>query len=214
MGARGGATPWPVIVYVATKNAGKLRELRDILGLGGFDARPYEAYADVVESADTYAGNAALKATALFDQLSAGGVRANVIGDDSGLEVAALGGRPGVRSARYGGVAATWPQRRALLLRELAGRHGAQRAARFVCALHFIDADGAHTSAAASYGGSIAKEERGEAGFSYDSIFVGQDGRTFAELSDREKNRISHRYLAATALFTSLSRPVAASHDR
>lgn len=191
-------------VYVATKNAGKLHELRAILGNAGWTALPYEPYADVLESDDSYGANAALKARALRVQLTAAGIAVSVLGDDSGIEVAALDNRPGVTSARYGGSLATWPQRRMKLLAELAERHSAGRAARFVCALHFIDAAGNETAAEAACSGTIAESERGQSGFSYDSLFIGDDGRTFAELSDDEKNRTSHRYRAIIALLTAL----------
>ncbi len=191
-------------VYVATKNAGKLRELREIFGGSGWDLRPYPGYRDVVEGDVSYAANAALKARALWDQLRAEGLAAAVLGDDSGLEVFALGGRPGVRSARYGGADATWAQRRSALLAEVLAA-GAGRGARFVCALHFIAADGSETDAIAVYDGLLSLAERGTAGFSYDPIFESpEDGRTFAELEESEKNLISHRARAARALLEKL----------
>lgn len=196
-------------LYVATKNAGKLRELREILGAYGWTAEAFDGYADVVEGTASYAENAALKARALRAALDAAGRREPALGDDSGLEVAALGGRPGVLSARYGGDGATWGERRRLLLAETSaavapdgGRSA--RAARFVCALHYVAADGAETSVLSDFPGFVGREERGDGGFSYDAIFELDDGRTFAELSEAEKNAISHRARAVAALLEAL----------
>jgi len=215
-----------VRVYIATKNAGKLRELRQILAAYGWEACAFEGYADVVEGETSYAENAALKARALRAALDAAGIADPALGDDSGLEVAALGGRPGVLSARYGGEGATWAERRRALLTETtaamasdtaagvtsdsaaavtsdAGRAG--RAARFVCALHYVPADGPERAVESSFAGFVAHEERGDGGFSYDAIFELEDGRTFAELSESEKNAISHRARAVAALMSALS---------
>ena len=229
-------------VYIATKNAGKLRELRQILAAYGWEACAFEGYADVVEGETSYPENAALKARALRGALDAAGIADPALGDDSGLEVAALGGRPGVLSARYGGAGATWADRRRLLLADTAAAvtsapsatvtsapsatvtsdssasvtsdssasvtsdaYRTARAARFVCALHWVPADGPETAVESSFAGFVAHEERGEGGFSYDAIFELNDGRTFAELSESEKNAISHRARAVAALMTALS---------
>lgn len=229
-------------VYIATKNAGKLRELRQILAAYGWEACAFEGYADVVEGETSYAENAALKARALRGALDAAGIADPALGDDSGLEVAALGGRPGVLSARYGGAGATWADRRRLLLADTAAAvtsapsatvtsapsatvtsdssasvtsdssssltsdaYRTARAARFVCALHWVPADGPETAVESSFAGFVAHEERGDGGFSYDAIFELNDGRTFAELSESEKNAISHRARAVAALMTALS---------
>jgi XTP/dITP diphosphohydrolase len=223
-----------VRVYIATKNAGKLRELRQILAAYGWEACAFEGYADVVEGETSYPENAALKARALRGALDAAGIADPALGDDSGLEVAALGGRPGVLSARYGGAGATWADRRRLLLADTAAAvtsapsatvtsapsatvtsdssasvtsdaYRTARAARFVCALHWVPADGPETAVESSFAGFVAHEERGEGGFSYDAIFELNDGRTFAELSESEKNAISHRARAVAALMTALS---------
>ncbi len=192
-------------VYVATKNAGKMRELREIFAGSRFALETYGDYADVVEGVSSYAENAALKARALRTQLDAAGISVAVLGDDSGLEVKALGNRPGVLSARYGGPEATWSERRLGLVGELAATGSSDRSARFVCALHFIDAAGRETATLETIAGEIAPEERGEAGFSYDPIFfLPERGATFAELSAEEKNRISHRARAAAALLAAL----------
>jgi XTP/dITP diphosphohydrolase len=192
-------------VYVATKNAGKMRELREIFAGSPIAVDTYDDYADVVEGESSYAENAALKARALRAQLEAAGISAAVLGDDSGLEVRALGDRPGVLSARYGGPNATWSERRRGLIGELAATGSFDRSARFVCALHFIDEAGRETATLETIAGAIAPEERGEAGFSYDPIFLlPERGVTFAELPAEEKNRISHRARSAAALLAAL----------
>ena len=191
----------PTTVYLATKNLGKLAELRAIFGDHVWVAIAFPDYRDVVEGEASYAENAALKARGLRDDLARVGIVAAVVGDDSGLEIRALGDRPGILSARYGGDA-TWAQRRAMLLDELrrAGP-GATRAARFVCALHFIDVDGTEHAAFGTLDGKIALAERGDGGFSYDAIFCeAGDSRTFAELSEAEKNARSHRAIAVARL--------------
>ncbi len=192
-------------VYVATKNAGKMRELREIFAGTSFAVDTYADYADVVEGESSYADNAALKARALRAQLEAVGIAGAVLGDDSGLEVRVLGNRPGVLSARYGGPSATWSERRRGLIGEVAATGSADRFARFVCALHFIDAEGRETATLATIEGEISPDERGEAGFSYDPIFLlPARGVTFAQLPAEEKNRISHRARAAAALLAAL----------
>lgn len=161
----------------------------------------FAQYREPVEGETSYAQNAALKAHTLAAQLRSGGIPGAVLGDDSGLEVRALGGRPGVLSARYGGVDAGWPQRRALLLEELRASGARDRSARFVCALHFIDDDGSEIGVQRALDGEIATAECGEAGFSYDPIFWYPPlGRTFGELSAAQKDAVSHRGLAVRAL--------------
>jgi XTP/dITP diphosphohydrolase len=190
-----------MLVYAATENAGKLRELRAILGALGWEVAAFEGYAAPVEGDASYAENAALKARALATQLRAAGIGAAAVGDDSGLEVAALGGRPGVLSARYAGSVATWSERRRTLLAELASSGSKDRRARFVCAMHLVTAEGREIEAQASLQGLVADRERGEGGFSYDAIFDYPPlAKTFGELSEEEKNAISHRGLAAQAL--------------
>jgi XTP/dITP diphosphohydrolase len=188
-------------IYAATKNAGKLRELRALFLPLGIEMCAYGGYADPAEGESSYASNAALKARALAAQLRAAGVRGAALGDDSGLEVAALDGRPGVLSARYGGAATSWPERRAMLCAEVAASGRSEREARFVCALHLIDAEGGEYSVFEVLDGEIVFSDRGDAGFSYDPIFLYPPaGKTFGELSEEEKNAISHRARAVRAL--------------
>jgi XTP/dITP diphosphohydrolase len=167
--------------------------------------RTYEAYRDPREGEDSYTDNAALKANALREQLLAEGIVADVLADDSGLEVDALDGRPGVITADYGGAGLTWAERRRVVLDELAAIGAADRSCRFVCYLHFIAADGTVTTAFGDVRGRIAPADRGAAGFSFDPIFAyGPDGRTFAELSADEKNAVSHRAVAVRTLLAHL----------
>ena len=192
-------------VYVATKNAGKIAELQAILSFSHLEPSTYADYADVDETADSYAGNALLKAQTLARQLREAGVEGAALADDSGLEVAALGGRPGVYSARYGGVEASWTQRRALLLDELRGVPREDRRARFVCSMALVESNGNVVCAEGSVGGFIAEAPHGERGFGYDSVFWYPSSRcTFAQLTAQEKNAISHRAAAAMTLLKSL----------
>jgi XTP/dITP diphosphohydrolase len=202
-----------VTVYAATANAGKLRELQRIFASAGWRIVPFEGYAPAPEGARDYAENAALKTRALHAQLEAAGAGpVAVLGDDSGLEVTALGNRPGVLSARYGGEAASWHERRASLLAELDASGSADRSARFVCTLHLIDHESREFAVRAEIGGRIAVTERGGGGFSYDAIFeLPERGLTFAELTEDEKNAVSHRARAAKALLELLRKTAEAT---
>jgi XTP/dITP diphosphohydrolase len=194
-------------LYAATKNGGKLRELRALFEPYGAAVAAWDGYRSPEETADTYAGNAAIKARALHEQLRLAGIRAAVIADDSGLEIAALDGRPGVQSARYAGPGATWAQRRAALLREVAESASDDRRARFVCVLCFIGADGRELFAEGIAEGELSRDERGRLGFAYDPIFYDpSEDATFAELPEAEKNKISHRAKAVQNLMEILRR--------
>lgn len=196
-----------MLTYVATKNGGKLAEIRAIFAGSTLRLDTYPAYADVREGAQSYADNARLKARALRAQLlQSGSSGAAVLADDSGLEVSALGGRPGVLSARYAGEHATWAQRRAALLAELCAVPPPERAARFVCALVLCLPNGDEVEAFGTVEGRIAQMERGAGGFGYDPLFVFlPEGKTFAELCVERKNAISHRRRAAEALLRRLA---------
>ena len=126
-------------VYIASRNAGKIRELKAIFAKSPLRLSTYRKYADVLEVAGSYAGNALLKAQTLATALRDARISAAVLADDSGLEIDALGGRPGVYSARFGGPELEWPQRRLALLEELRGIPPYRRTARFVCALAFVE---------------------------------------------------------------------------
>jgi XTP/dITP diphosphohydrolase len=196
-----------VKVYVATRNAGKLREMEALFASSGVILATHAGYEDPVEGDVSYADNAALKAHALHGQLRRAGIAGDVLADDSGLEVFALDRRPGVLTAFYGGAELPWSQRRARLIAELAESGSAHRRARFVCALHLVSAEGREFATLGTVDGEIAPEERGELGFSFDPVFLYPPAdRTFAEMTAEEKNRVSHRAIAAAGLVAELQR--------
>jgi len=187
-------------LVVATTNPGKVAELEPILGKLGYDVCGLGAFPGVaapVESGETFAANAELKAR---HYAAATGLPA--LADDSGLAVAALGGQPGVHSARFAGDDATDEQNNALLLRRLDGV--ADRRARFVCVLCLVDGDELLVSVEGRCEGRLLEAPRGAGGFGYDPLFVpdapAAGGRTFAELPPAEKSRVSHRGLALALL--------------
>jgi XTP/dITP diphosphohydrolase len=197
--------PHALRTFVATKNLGKLREMREIFAGSKLELETYAGYCDVEETADTYEGNASLKASALYRQLRAEGIDAAVVADDSGLEVAALDGRPGIHSARYGGPDLAWPARRALLLLELEGVGPERRRARFVSALAFVDPNGELRTVRGTVEGTITLAEAGQGGFGYDPLFYYPPRDcTFAQLGPGEKNAVSHRQHAAERLLETL----------
>jgi XTP/dITP diphosphohydrolase len=196
-----------MLVYVATKNSGKLHEFGALFAGTGWQIERFPGYREPVEGEASYADNAALKARALRAQLvREGRTGAAALGDDSGIEVRALGGRPGVLSARYGGDGADWAARRRLLIAELNATRSSDRSARFVCALHFIAPSGREFAIVRDVAGEIAASERGLAGFSYDPIFEYPPlAKTFAEISAEEKNALSHRGRACAELYAALT---------
>jgi len=178
-------------LFVATHNAHKLREISQILPSFEIVADNPE---DVVEDAPDFAGNALLKVRAI----AARHPGAWCMADDSGLEVAALGGAPGVRSARYAGEPSNTPANNALLLKNMEGV--SDRRANFTCAVALVAPDGTEHVVLGRSFGRIAESPGGTAGFGYDPLFL-PDGydRSFAELSAEEKNSISHRGRALAA---------------
>ena len=188
-----------MIVTAATANPGKLRELAELLGSRLRLVPASEPYRAPPESGASYRENACIKARALFATLGLA-----VLADDSGLEVDALGGRPGVHSARYGKEPA---DRNQCLLDELHGRVGAERRARFRTAIVLILVGGRELIADGHCEGEIAEAPRGAGGFGYDPLFLLPAlGRTLAELTRGEKNRFSARAAAARALVGELDR--------
>jgi len=188
-------------ILVATMNAGKLREyerlLADVQGLELETMASLADPVDVVEDRDTFRGNALKKATEIA---KVAGIPC--LADDSGLEVDALGGRPGVYSARYAGEDASDAQNNAKLLDELSDTADQQRTARFRCAIAVVDESGSELATVdGACEGSIGREPRGAHGFGYDPLFV-PDGytQTMAELGPETKNEISHRAQAAAKL--------------
>jgi non-canonical purine NTP pyrophosphatase (RdgB/HAM1 family) len=189
-------SPRPHSLVIGTHNPGKVHEIRTILGDVPLSLRSLNEFKEVgvaEENEDSYSLNAVAKARyyATTTGLCA-------LADDSGLEVDALGGKPGVFSARYAGERATDADRRKLLLAQLAEQSGKIRSARFVCAVAIASPDQVVLSLTEGICiGSISSEPRGQAGFGYDPLFI-PDGydKTFAELPDSVKNLISHRALA------------------
>ena len=184
-------------LVLASANPDKVAEIAAILGSSVvLLPRPPEV-PDVVEDADTLEGNARLKAVALAEATG----RASVA-DDTGLEVDALGGAPGVYTARFAGEDATYADNVAKMLAELAGVPPAQRTARFRTVALVRWPDGTETMAEGVVEGTIATEARGERGFGYDPLFIPTDGdgRTFAAMSADEKHAVSHRGRAFRAL--------------
>jgi XTP/dITP diphosphohydrolase len=187
---------------LATRNPGKLREFRTLLEPHGYCVIGLEEAGltkEHEETGSTFAENARLKALAFSSETDL-----PVLGDDSGLEVFALGGRPGVHSARYAGPHATDPERIRKLLSELEPSDGG-RDARFVCALALARRGSLLAEAEGLCAGVILTEPRGSGGFGYDPVFYFPAlGRTFAELDEAEKNLHSHRGQAVRALLARL----------
>ena len=182
-------------LVAATANPHKLAEIAAIVG-SAIELLPRPAdLGDVAEDGDTLEANARLKASAVCNHSGQAAVA-----DDTGLEVVALGGAPGVRSARYGGEHADDADNRAGLLAAMEGV--SDRSARFRTVAVVIFPDGTEVQAEGMTSGTIATAPRGDLGFGYDPVFVpdGGDGRTFAEMSADEKNAVSHRGRAFRAL--------------
>ena len=197
----------PVKLFLASSNPGKLAEYRALAAahatlpieielIADFDALPaFE------ENAPTFAENAAGKVlhySRLRDGL--------ILADDSGLVVPALGGAPGVHSARYAGSNATNPQRIEKLLREMQGKPEVERAAYFICAIALAEPGRAMAIITDRVDGEILEAPRGAGGFGYDPVFYFPAlGKTFAEIPAEEKNQLSHRGKAFRRLLTALS---------
>jgi XTP/dITP diphosphohydrolase len=182
----------------ATANKHKLREMRELLPALELKALP-EGVELPPEEGDSFAVIALDKARAAH---TASGEAA--IGDDSGIEATGLGGRPGIHSARYGGPGASDEKNLEKLLREVAAA-GTDRRAAYHCALALVEADGSERVFEARCEGRLIERPRGEGGFGYDPAFVpdetgAEDERTMSELSQAEKNEISHRGRAARLL--------------
>ncbi len=198
----------PVKLYLASSNPGKLAEFR---ALAAASASPVavelallpdvESLPAFEENAPTFAENAAGKALQ-YSRLQEG----LVFADDSGLVVPALGGAPGVHSARYAGADATNSERIEKLLRELRGKRGEERSAHFVCAIALAKRGRALAIVTDRADGQILEAPRGSGGFGYDPVFYFPAAKkTFAELSAEEKNRHSHRGKAFRKLLAALS---------
>lgn len=179
-------------VVIATHNQGKLNEIRELLEDSRLEIMGLDGFLDVpvvVEDRNTFYGNALKKARIASEHLGL-----PVIADDSGLEVDALGGKPGVYSSRFAGEDATDEDNNAKLLEMLKGVAYEKRTARFRCVVVLYIPNGISVTTEGTCEGVIGLEPKGTDGFGYDPLFiVPKYGKTFAELGERVKNRISHR---------------------
>lgn len=176
-------------ILFASNSEHKLSEVRSILGpdFRILSLAEVGLYEDIPETQDTIEGNAEQKARYVFERQ-----RMPCLADDSGLEVNALDGEPGVRSARYAGEHGNSLENMRLLLKKLEGED--DRTARFKCVLAYIDEGGQLYRFEGIVKGTILTEQRGQGGFGYDPLFVPEGHqRTFAEMTDEEKNTMSHR---------------------
>lgn len=191
-------------IVLASRNPHKIAELRQVLGPLGVELKStgdFPELGEVEEDRPTLEGNAIKKARYVYGET---GLPA--LADDTGLEVEALDGRPGVRSARYAGEGASDRENRLKLLEEMAGVKKEDRRARFRTVAAFVSRKGTHTFEGICRG-EILEEARGEGGFGYDPVFRPEGYRkTFAELEGEEKNRISHRGRAIDAFLEWLKR--------
>jgi XTP/dITP diphosphohydrolase len=200
-------------VLLATSNPHKLDEVSAILGAIDIDVVGLDALGnppdEPAEDADTFEGNARLKAVGYA---KATGRRC--LADDSGLEVDAIGGAPGIHSARYAGLGLTRDERdahnNAKLLEAMRDVPDEKRAARFVCCMCLADPDGSIVAESrGTFEGVIARDSKGGHGFGYDPLLILPEGVRSAELSPEEKNRRSHRAMATRQLIDQLSGRIA-----
>lgn len=192
-------------LWIATGNRHKLQEIGAILG-STVSLRcqlDMPGFGDVAETGHTYHENAEIKAKALWEL-----VKEPVFADDSGLEVDALGGRPGIHSQRYSAPDPTHEKNIDKLLNELADLPEEKRSARFRCVVCYIDGTGITTFFEGTLEGRIGFVRRGKGGFGFDPVFMlPERGCSVAELSEDEKNRISHRGRAVADLKRFLKLP-------
>ena len=195
-------------VIIASNNAHKVEEIETALNFEGWEfqtLRQAGIESDPVEDADSFEGNARIKARAARE---ACGGRYAVLADDSGLAVDALNGAPGVYSSRYAGEDGNDAANNAKLFEELANVPDSERTARFVCTLVFIDVDGNETIARGTIEGRIGHELVGENGFGYDPLFIPDcfgGNLTLAQVDQGKKNSVSHRGNALRVLRQKLS---------
>ena len=193
-------------IAIATGNAHKVKELSRLLNIEGIEfvsLRDLGFTGDIVEDGKTFAENALIKAKFICEKYSI-----PAIADDSGLCVDALGGEPGIYSARYASMDGSNSDDRAnidLLLENLGTIPSGERSARFVCSMAFAAPDGTSLTVDGICEGHITSEIRGEAGFGYDPVFYCTKlCKTFGEASDEEKNGVSHRFNACRMLAVKL----------
>lgn len=179
-------------IVFATGNAGKIKEIRMIMedtGMEVVSMKDAGIQLDIEENGQSYEENALIKARAV-----AAYTKDIVMADDSGLEIDALNKEPGIYSARYLGEDTPYSVKNANLIQRLEGVADDARTARFVCAIAAVLPDGRELTTRATIEGRIGYEEKGQNGFGYDPIFfVPQFGKTTAELTEEEKNQVSHR---------------------
>ena len=194
-------------IVAATGNRGKIAEFTATLTPLGYVVRPVTDFGSIAEPEETgatFADNAILKARYYADLTGR-----PCLADDSGLEVDALGGEPGVYSARYAGENATDAANNAKLLNELSRRGDEARSARFRCVLALCQSDGSVLTSDGTCEGVILFEGRGDGGFGYDPLFfLPEHGKTLAEMTLEEKNSVSHRGRALAALVVKLGSEV------
>lgn len=186
-------------IVVATGNENKVREMRQILdplGMEIISMKEAGIDVDIVEDGENFEDNALIKARAVAKY-----VKGIVLADDSGLEIDALDGAPGVKSSRYLGENTPYDIKNKEILIRLSGLPDEERGARFVCAIAAVLPDGRELVVRRTFEGMIAKKEAGEGGFGYDPIFYLPEREcTSAQLSSEEKNEISHRGQALRAM--------------
>lgn len=203
-------------IIFATGNAGKMREIREILAdmdMEVLSMKEAGVEADIVENGTTFEENAVIKAKTAASMLEKHlGNRQDdviVLADDSGLEIDALNKEPGIYSARYLGEDTPYSVKSANLIARLAGVPDEKRTARFVCAIAAVMPNGEIVTTQGVIEGRIGYEEKGNNGFGYDPIFyVPEYGRTTAQLTEEEKNRISHRGKALEAMKDELKKRI------
>ena len=178
-------------IIIATNNLGKLKEIKEILqGYEILSLKDVNCQVEVIEDQDTFEGNSLKKAKEISEML-----HMPCIADDSGLCIDVFDGWPGVYTARFLGENTTAKQRNAYILEKMKELEGEKRKASVKCCIAYYE-NGNYVIGKGEIQGGIAKEARGDNGFGFDEIFELEDGRTYAELSAQEKNKISHRKLA------------------
>ena len=184
-------------IVIATNNIGKVKEIKTILsGHNVMSQSEAGLHVEPVEDGDSFAANALIKARALRELTDMA-----VIADDSGIEVDALGGAPGIYSARFAGENGTPEQCNEKMLKSLEGVPFEKRTARYVCAMAFIEPNGSENVFEGTCEGYIIDECRGTNGFGYDPMFYKPEfDKTFGELDSALKDKVSHRYNALKKL--------------
>ena len=197
-------------IIFATGNKNKMTEIRQILrdlGMEILSMKEAGVDIDIVEDGKSFEENAMIKASAIAELPEVRAMDAIVLADDSGLEVDYLHGEPGIYSARYLGEDTSYDIKNNHIIDLLAGVPDDQRTARFVCAIACAFPDGRTITVRGVIAGRIGYEQKGENGFGYDPIFyVPEFGCTTAELSSEDKNKVSHRGKALTAMYEELKR--------